>query len=180
MALATMMTLAGCLSEDSSNFAGDPGDTPPPANSAPTISGTPSSSVKMGDPYSFTPVAVDADNDPLTFSVQGEPNWLGIDSGTGALTGTPLLANVVMEVFRIACPSLRSTSCRTPTVRSHSPGQRRRRMKMARRLNWPPTNSITAHRREVTQTKFELIVLGSQRTCSRISRQLPITLWQLR
>ncbi len=94
MTLATMMTLAGCLSEESSDVAGDPGGTAPPANDAPTISGTPSSSVKIGDLYTFTPVATDADNDPLTFSVQGEPNWLSIDSGNGALTGTPLLANV--------------------------------------------------------------------------------------
>ena len=66
----------------------------PPGNSAPTISGVPSSSVKVDEQYSFTPVATDADNDPLTFSVQGEPNWLTRDSGNGALTGTPLLADV--------------------------------------------------------------------------------------
>ena len=37
---------------------------------------------------------MDVDSDPLTFSVDGEPNWLSIDSDSGALTGTPTLADV--------------------------------------------------------------------------------------
>ena len=54
----------------------------------------PGSSVKICEQYSFTPTAADIDNDPLTFSVQGEPNWLAINSTSGAVTGTPLLANI--------------------------------------------------------------------------------------
>ena len=41
-----------------------------------------------------TPSATDVDNDPLTFSVNGEPNWLDIDAVSGALTGTPQLGDV--------------------------------------------------------------------------------------
>ena len=48
----------------------------------------------MGEQYSFTPSAADADIDPLTFDVQGEPTWLSINSSDGALTGTPTLADV--------------------------------------------------------------------------------------
>ena len=92
-ALAVMVSLGGCLSSDDSATAAAPNPVAP-SNSAPTISGTPSSSVLMGEQYSFTPSASDADNDPLTFDVQGEPDWLTINSGTGALTGTPTLADV--------------------------------------------------------------------------------------
>jgi hypothetical protein len=48
----------------------------------------------MGEEYAFTPSATDVDNDPLTFSVNGEPNWLDIDADSGALTGTPQLGDV--------------------------------------------------------------------------------------
>jgi hypothetical protein len=58
-------------------------------NSAPTISGTPATSVLSGQSYSFKPLATDADNDPLTFSIQGKPAWATFSSSTGALTGTP-------------------------------------------------------------------------------------------
>ena len=96
--LAVMMALAGCLSsgEDSSVVANnDPPPPPPPVeNRAPTISGVPSSSVKIDEQYSFTPSATDVDNDPLTFSVSGEPDWLTIDADNGALTGMPVLEDV--------------------------------------------------------------------------------------
>ena len=92
-ALAVMVLLGGCLSKEDSATAAAP-EPVAPSNSAPTISGTPSSSVLMGEQYSFTPSASDADNDPLTFDVQGEPSWLTINSGSGALTGAPTLADV--------------------------------------------------------------------------------------
>ena len=88
------MLVAGCLDNGTGENAAVNPAPPVGGNSAPTISGVPSSSVKIGDQYSFTPVASDPDNDPLTFSVEGEPNWLSIDSGTGALTGMPFLANI--------------------------------------------------------------------------------------
>ncbi|MEL7451498.1 MAG: Ig-like domain-containing protein, partial [Pseudomonadota bacterium] len=58
-------------------------------NAAPTISGTPATTVVVGDGYSFTPTAFDADGDSLTFSIANEPAWASFDPGTGALTGTP-------------------------------------------------------------------------------------------
>ncbi len=61
----------------------------PPANLAPTISGTPPVLVNIGIVYDFTPDAQDADGDTLTFSVNNKPDWLQLDSATGNLTGTP-------------------------------------------------------------------------------------------
>lgn len=92
-ALAVVVSLGGCLSDEAAETTAVANPVPP-ANATPTISGTPSSSVLMGDQYSFTPSASDADNDPLTFDVQGEPNWLSINSSSGALTGRPTLADV--------------------------------------------------------------------------------------
>ena len=89
------MVLAGCLDSgsDEAKIVADPAP-PVGGNSAPTISGSPGASVAMGDQYSFTPTASDPDSDPLTFSVQGAPNWLNFNSGNGSLTGMPLLADV--------------------------------------------------------------------------------------
>ena len=44
-------------------------------NSAPQISGSAPADVNVGDSYSFTPTASDADGDTLTFSVSGLPSW---------------------------------------------------------------------------------------------------------
>ena len=95
-ALAVMVLLGGCLSSEEPETAAAP-EPVAPSNRAPTISGNPNTSVLMGEQYSFTPSASDADNDTLTFDVQGEPSWLTINSGSGALTGTPTLADVGSE-----------------------------------------------------------------------------------
>ncbi|MBU1310169.1 MAG: tandem-95 repeat protein, partial [Gammaproteobacteria bacterium] len=63
-------------------------------NAAPTISGTPATSVNQSEAYSFTPTATDADNDTLTFSISNKPVWASFDNATGALTGTPLKEHV--------------------------------------------------------------------------------------
>ncbi|MBD1581572.1 tandem-95 repeat protein [Pseudoalteromonas sp. S16_S37] len=58
-------------------------------NDAPVISGTPPTSVNEDVSYSFTPTAVDSDQDTLTFSVSNLPVWASFDNTTGAITGTP-------------------------------------------------------------------------------------------
>jgi hypothetical protein len=63
-------------------------------NHAPTISGTPPSTARVGQPYAFKPAAKDADGDRLTFSVAGKPGWAKFDTTNGALWGTPTSANV--------------------------------------------------------------------------------------
>lgn len=62
------------------------------ANRAPTISGTPATTVVGGSPYSFTPTSSDPDGDPLAFSISGKPAWAVFSTATGALTGTPTAA----------------------------------------------------------------------------------------
>ena len=59
------------------------------ANSAPTISGSPATSVTAGQTYSFQPSATDANGDVLTFSIQNRPSWATFSPTTGRLSGTP-------------------------------------------------------------------------------------------
>ncbi|WP_198555610.1 ImpA family metalloprotease [Colwellia sp. 75C3] len=65
----------------------------PVVNQAPTISGT-ANNVITEDAFSFAPIALDKDNDILTFSATGLPLWLSIDNTTGEITGTPGLNDV--------------------------------------------------------------------------------------
>jgi hypothetical protein len=64
------------------------------ANRAPTISGTPSTSVSAGQAYSFRPTAADADKNTLGFSIQNRPTWATFSSVTGQLSGTPSATHV--------------------------------------------------------------------------------------
>ncbi len=61
----------------------------PPSPSAPTISGTPATSVNAGSAYSFKPTASDPNGKTLTFAIQNKPSWATFSTTTGALTGTP-------------------------------------------------------------------------------------------
>ena len=63
-------------------------------NDAPTIIGTPSTTVNEDEFYSFTPTGSDDDGDTLTYSITGIPSWASFDTATGALTGTPDNSNV--------------------------------------------------------------------------------------
>ncbi len=58
-------------------------------NSAPVISGTADQNATVGDEYSFTPSASDADNDTLSFSVTNLPAWASFNTQTGVLSGVP-------------------------------------------------------------------------------------------
>jgi hypothetical protein len=90
------LTLAGCLGDGKSGGTKEPlGAAPPPPtgplapNSAPTISGSPLTSAKVNEAYSFQPTANDADGDKLTFVVANKPAWASFDAATGRLSGTP-------------------------------------------------------------------------------------------
>lgn len=65
-----------------------------PASSPPTITGTPPTSVTAGSAYSFTPTAKGSSGSTLAFSIQNKPGWASFNASTGALSGTPLAANV--------------------------------------------------------------------------------------
>jgi hypothetical protein len=74
--------------------AGPSPTTSPPPNTAPVISGTPSTSVRQGEAYSFRPTASDADGNTLTFSIANRPAWASFSTSTGRLSGTPSAADV--------------------------------------------------------------------------------------
>ena len=91
-------SLTGCLEEGEEEQAVETpptaSSTSPPANHPPEISGTPSPSAQVGQAYSFTPAANDADNDFLEFSGVNIPAWASLNAETGALTGTPIDGSV--------------------------------------------------------------------------------------
>lgn len=68
--------------------------SPPPANRAPTITGTAATTATVGQSYTFSPVGDDADDDDLTYTIQNRPSWLVFTSATGSVSGTPTSANV--------------------------------------------------------------------------------------
>ncbi|MEO0425148.1 MAG: putative Ig domain-containing protein, partial [Pseudomonadota bacterium] len=58
-------------------------------NVAPTIAGTPATSVGVGEDYLFIPTADDGDGDALTFSISNAPAWANFSASTGRLAGAP-------------------------------------------------------------------------------------------
>src|SRR5205807_938699 len=63
-------------------------------STAPTISGTPSTSVVAGQSYAFSPSTTDPSGSTLTFSITNQPSWAAFSAATGQLSGTPTSANV--------------------------------------------------------------------------------------
>ncbi len=100
---AFALTMTGCFSEKpfgeiniGGNSGGAPNNpppttTPPPpgVNHTPTISGSPTTSVRVGEAYAFQPSASDPDGDALTFTIQNRPGWASFNQATGRLEGTP-------------------------------------------------------------------------------------------
>ena len=58
-------------------------------NDAPTLTGTPPTSVDQDKPYSFKPIGADEDSDTLIYSVNTKPEWATFNEQTGELSGTP-------------------------------------------------------------------------------------------
>src|SRR5665213_1810958 len=87
-------------------LAAGAGTAPPVA--APTISGTPASKVTIGNVYSFTPTAIAASGDVLSFFIVNRPAWATFSTDTGELSGTPTSAdegtfgNIVISVSGIS------------------------------------------------------------------------------
>jgi Putative Ig domain len=58
-------------------------------NSAPSISGSPATTVAAGTAYSYQPSSQDQDGDSLQYSIAGKPAWATFSVSTGLLTGVP-------------------------------------------------------------------------------------------
>lgn len=93
LVLALTAVLAACGGGGTDGGTGS-GVTPPPANAAPSISGSPASSIRVGENYSFVPTASDPDGDALTFSIENAPIRAVFDSSTGELSGSPTASNI--------------------------------------------------------------------------------------
>jgi hypothetical protein len=59
----------------------------------PTLSGAPVTSIAAGNSYSFTPTVDDVCGTPA-YGIANPPSWASFDTTTGALAGTPTLADV--------------------------------------------------------------------------------------
>lgn len=93
------LTLAGCGGDEGegASAAAAPPTSPggsSGSNRAPTITGSPRSSVMQGTAYTFTPDAADPDGNALTFTVANKPAWAAFNTSTGQLSGTPTAADV--------------------------------------------------------------------------------------
>jgi hypothetical protein len=63
-------------------------------NSAPTVTGSPDTSVLANADFRFVPRATDSNGDVLTWSIQNKPAWANFDPLTGALMGHPMSSDV--------------------------------------------------------------------------------------
>jgi hypothetical protein len=79
-------------------------------NRAPTITGTPATSVNVGSTYSFTPTATDPDGETVRFTSQNRPSWLVLDANTGRLSGTPTTTGTFSNIIITATDGRLSTS----------------------------------------------------------------------
>ncbi|MCP8898015.1 beta strand repeat-containing protein [Gilvimarinus xylanilyticus] len=68
--------------------------TNPYFNSAPSLSGSPTASIQVGELYRFAAEASDAEDDALQFTLQGAPGWLSVDPSTGVINGIATDADV--------------------------------------------------------------------------------------
>jgi hypothetical protein len=64
------------------------------SSTAPSISGTPATSIAVGRNYVFTPKASGPTGYPLSFSITGKPAWASFSRVSGQLVGAPTTANV--------------------------------------------------------------------------------------
>ncbi|PKG85668.1 hypothetical protein CXF85_02420 [Colwellia sp. 75C3] len=75
-----------------------------PVNDAPSITGSPASSVAEDTPYSFTPLGSDVDigeTATLLYAITNKPNWASFSTSTGALTGIPVDGDVGITTIGI-------------------------------------------------------------------------------
>lgn len=100
---------------------------------APTITGTPSTSLSAGSLYTFTPTATNASS----FSITGKPTWASFNSATGALTGTPTTAGTYSDIVITATNATGSASLPAFTITVAAANQ-------APVFSGTPTSSITA------------------------------------
>ncbi|GEA05259.1 hypothetical protein KUL42_00200 [Alteromonas sp. KUL42] len=63
-------------------------------NTAPVISGTPPSTIRVGELFRFQPIVTDAERGPYKFTENALPTFLNINETSGLITGTPTADDV--------------------------------------------------------------------------------------
>ena len=58
------------------------------------IQGTPATTAKVGQAYSFAPTVPGTSGTTVKFTIKNTPSWAKFDSATGKLTGTPTASQV--------------------------------------------------------------------------------------
>lgn len=107
-------------------------------NAAPTITGTPPTSVAVGAVYSFQPTAKDSNNDPLTFSIANKPPWASFNTSTGKLTGTPSSGGTTTGIRISVTDGKATASLATFSITANTSGT----TTGSATLNWtPPTRN---------------------------------------
>ncbi len=91
-------------------------------NRAPTISGSPVTSISAGTAYRFLPVSSDADGDKLTFSVKNGPSWSSVNVSTGLMVGTPTAAGTWAGIVISVSDGKATTSLPAFTIQATAPG----------------------------------------------------------
>ena len=86
LSILIVSTLTSCGGGGGSNSSAP--DNSKNQNTAPSISGS-ITKIRVGANLDFYPSAYDAENDNLTFSISGKPNWASFESSSGRLYGIP-------------------------------------------------------------------------------------------
>ena len=90
-------------------------------NAAPVISGTPTTALVAGQPWSFAPDASDPDGDGLTFSIDVLPDWAEFDAMTGQMSGTPMQAGSYGPITITVSDHMDSASLHAFTLQVDAP-----------------------------------------------------------
>jgi hypothetical protein len=80
------------------------------SNRAPVISGSPPTSLTLGQTYGFTPTASDPDGQVLSFSIANKPAWATFSTATGRLSGTPTSAGTYSAITIAVSDGIAKTS----------------------------------------------------------------------
>jgi hypothetical protein len=91
MQLTTRVCAGLCFAIFFSSMLGGCDDA---GNGALAISGTPAQSAAVDAKYSFEPTVQAGDGVALSFAITNKPSWAIFDPTTGALSGTPTVANL--------------------------------------------------------------------------------------
>jgi hypothetical protein len=93
------------------------------ANRAPTISGTPKTSVLVGSYYYFNADAKDPEGKKIIFGVKNKPSWAIFNGSTGELKGTPKSSGTWSNIVITAWDGRLTSALRTFSIKaSYSSG----------------------------------------------------------